>query len=56
MSIKDQLHPIEIGNRVVLPTACYSLTSNEKREFRKFFKKVKVPDGMLLTSLGVNLD
>ena len=45
MGIRDQLHPIEIGNKVILPTACYSLTSNEKNEFCKFFKEVKVSDG-----------
>ena len=31
MGIKDQLHPIERGNWVILPTVCYSLTSNEKK-------------------------
>ena len=31
MGIRDQLHPIEIGNRVILSVACYSLTSNEKK-------------------------
>ena len=45
MGIRDQLHPIERGNRVILPTACYSLTSNEKKEFCKFFKEVKVSNG-----------
>ena len=29
MGIRDQLHPIERGNRVILPVACYSLTSNK---------------------------
>ena len=45
LGIRDQLHPIKRGNRVILPTACYSLTSNEKREFCKFLKEVKVLDG-----------
>ena len=45
MGIRDQLHLIERGNRVILPTAYYSLTSNEKKKFCKFFKEVKVPDG-----------
>ena len=31
MGIRDQLHPIQRGNRVILPAACYSLTSNEKK-------------------------
>ena len=26
MGIRDQLHPIERGNMVILPTTCYSLT------------------------------
>ena len=45
MGIRDQLHPMQRENRVILPAACYSLTSNEKNEFCKFFKEVKVPDG-----------
>ena len=36
MGIRDQLHPIQSGNRVILPATCYSLTSNEKKEFCKF--------------------
>ena len=28
-----------------MPAACYSLTSNEKKEFYKFLKEVKVSDG-----------
>ena len=45
MGIRDQLHPIQRGNRVILLTACYSLTSNEKNELCKIFKEVKGPDG-----------
>ena len=45
IGIRDQLHPILIGNRVILSATCYSLTSNEKKEFFKFFKEVKVLDG-----------
>ena len=45
MGIRDQLHPIQRGNRIILPAACYSLTSNEKKELCKFLKEVKVPDG-----------
>ena len=41
MGIRDQLHPIERESRVILPVACYSLTSNEKNEFCKFFLKSK---------------
>ena len=37
MGIRDQLHPIERGNRVILSVACYSLTLNEKNELCNFF-------------------
>ena len=40
MGIRDQLHLIEKGNRVILPATCYSLTSNEKKEFCTFLKEV----------------
>ena len=54
MGIKEQLHRIQRENRVILPVACYSLTSNEKKkEFYKFFKEMKVSNGMLLTFRGV---
>ena len=39
MGIRDQLHHIERGNRVILSTICYSLTSNEKMNFVNFLKK-----------------
>ena len=45
MGIRDQLHPIERGNKVILSVACYSLTSNDKKEFYKLLKEVKVLDG-----------
>ena len=45
IGIRDQLHPIQRGNRVTLSVAGYSLTSNKKKKFYKFFKEVKVPDG-----------
>ena len=41
MGIKDQLHPIQRRNKVILFAACYSLTSNKKNELCKFFKEVK---------------
>ena len=31
MDIRDQLHPIERGNMVILLATCYSLTSDEKK-------------------------
>ena len=45
MGIRDQLHPMQRGHRIILPVACYSLTSNEKNEFCKFFKEIKVLNG-----------
>lgn len=33
MGIRNQLRPIEKGNKVVLPVACYSLTLDERMEF-----------------------
>ena len=39
MGIRDQLHLIQRGNRVMLLAACYSLTSNEKRNSVNFLKK-----------------
>ena len=31
MGIRDQLHPIERGNMVILLATCYSLTLNKKK-------------------------
>ena len=45
MGIRDQFHPIQRENKVILSTTCYSLTSIEKKEFCKFFKEAKVLDG-----------
>ena len=45
MGIRSQLHPIDKGNKVVLPLACYSLNLDERIEFCKLLKSVKVPDG-----------
>ena len=45
MGIRKQLHPIEMGNKFILPTACYLLTVDEKKEFCKILKSIKVPDG-----------
>ena len=45
MRIRKQLHPIKMGNKFILPTACYLLTVDEKKEFCKILKSIKVPDG-----------
>ena len=45
MGIRKQLHPIEMGNKFILPIACYLVTVDEKKEFFKILKSIKVPDG-----------
>ena len=45
MGIRKKLHPIEMGNKFILPTACYLLTVDEKKEFCKILKSIMVPDG-----------
>ena len=45
MGIRQALHPIQKGNKLVIPTACYTLSSNEKKLLCKFLKEIKVPDG-----------
>ena len=45
MSIRKQLHPIERGNEFILPTICYLLIVDEKNEFCKILKLIKVSDG-----------
>ena len=41
MGIRDQLHPIQRGNRIITPIAYYSQTSSEKKNlnFVNFLKK-----------------
>ena len=39
MGIRDQLHPIQRGNKSIILVACYSLTSNEKMNSVNFLKK-----------------
>ena len=38
MGIRCQLNPIDQGNKVVFPLACYSLTLDERIEFCKLLK------------------
>ncbi|XP_052176708.1 uncharacterized protein LOC127791014 [Diospyros lotus] len=45
MNIRPELHPIQKGDKFVLPTATYTLTHEEKHTFCMFSKQLKVPDG-----------
>ena len=54
MGIRSQLYPIDKGNKVVLPLGCYSLTLDERIEFRKLLKSIKVPDGYCQIYLDVS--
>ncbi|XP_016481586.1 uncharacterized protein LOC107802577 isoform X4 [Nicotiana tabacum] len=45
MNIRKELHPIKIGDKYDLPTACYTLSPEEKDRFFSFLKNLKVPDG-----------
>ena len=45
MKIRNELHLQFKGNKLLKPNACYTLTSEEKREFCKFLKSIKFPNG-----------
>ena len=45
MGIREELHPIPYGEYLKLPSACYTLSVNEQRDFCGFLKEVKFPDG-----------
>ncbi|RVW49583.1 hypothetical protein CK203_076745 [Vitis vinifera] len=45
MNIRKELHLQIQGNKLVKPYACYTLTVEERKEFCKFLKSVKFPDG-----------
>ena len=44
MGIRKNLHPLDEGNKYILPPACYTLTIDEKRILCQFLKDVKVLD------------
>jgi hypothetical protein len=44
MGIKKELHPRECGNKIILPLARDTLSTDEKRVICQFLKDVKVPD------------
>ena len=45
MKIRNELYLQLKGNKLLKPHACYTLTLEERREFCKFLKSVKFPDG-----------
>ena len=45
MNIRKEMHLQVRGNKLVKPHACYTLIGDERKEFYKFVKSVKFPDG-----------
>nr|XP_009784891.1 PREDICTED: uncharacterized protein LOC104233225 isoform X2 [Nicotiana sylvestris] len=44
LGIRQRLHPIEDGNNILLPAACYALSAEEKLKVCNFLANLKVPD------------
>ncbi|XP_057993145.1 uncharacterized protein LOC131174101 [Hevea brasiliensis] len=56
LNIRPELHPVQQGNKVVIPPALYSLSTTEKYRLCQFLKQLKVPDGFSSNiSLCVNM-
>ncbi|XP_058006773.1 uncharacterized protein LOC110657485 [Hevea brasiliensis] len=56
LNIRPELHPVQQGNKVVIPSALYSLSTTEKYRLCQFLKQLKVPDGFSSNiSLCVNM-
>ncbi|XP_058009289.1 uncharacterized protein LOC131183161 [Hevea brasiliensis] len=56
LNIRPELHPVQQGNKVVIPPALYSLSTSEKYRLCQFLKQLKVPDGFSSNiSLCVNM-
>ena len=45
LGIRIDLHPIDVDDQMYLPTAPYSMSSDEKKLFCQILKRVKFPDG-----------
>ncbi|WMV08298.1 hypothetical protein MTR67_001683 [Solanum verrucosum] len=45
MNIRPELHPIQKGEKIEVPIACYTLSPEEKHKLCLFLKNLKVPDG-----------
>ncbi|XP_026450757.1 uncharacterized protein LOC113350866 [Papaver somniferum] len=46
MNIRSELHLKVLGDKCIKPRASYALTPEQRREFCKFLKSVKFPDGI----------
>ncbi|WMV10036.1 hypothetical protein MTR67_003421 [Solanum verrucosum] len=45
MNIRPELHPIQKGEKIEVPTAYYTLSHEDKHKLCLFLKNLKVPDG-----------
>ncbi|KAH0721508.1 hypothetical protein KY284_006538 [Solanum tuberosum] len=45
MNIRPELHPIQKGEKIEVPNACYTLSPEDKHNLCLFLKNLKVPDG-----------
>ncbi|XP_057790149.1 uncharacterized protein LOC131007019 isoform X2 [Salvia miltiorrhiza] len=45
LNIRKSLHPQREGDKIYLPSACFTLSKKEKDVFLQVLKNVKVPDG-----------
>ncbi|XP_038713903.1 uncharacterized protein LOC120007624 isoform X1 [Tripterygium wilfordii] len=45
MGIRETLHPLVEGNKIILPAACYVLPPSAKIKFCNFLANLRVPDG-----------
>ena len=55
MKIRNESHLQLKRNKLLKPQACYTLTLEERREFCKFLKSVKFPDGYAAKISNVNI-
>ncbi|KAH0725078.1 hypothetical protein KY284_000943 [Solanum tuberosum] len=47
MNIRPELNPIQKGEKIEVPTACYTLSPEDKHKLCLFLKNLKVPNGFL---------
>ncbi|KAK2655557.1 hypothetical protein Ddye_008609 [Dipteronia dyeriana] len=45
LGIRLELHPVDNNGKMMLPTACYTLTNEEKKMIHQWLVNIKVPDG-----------
>ena len=53
IGIREKLHPISYGEKMLFPSACYILSTDEKRVFCEFLIEVKFPMDILQILLDV---